>query len=135
MERNTFDPICNDQVAELTKISSSIANLQQLVRELRLHLELRAGFNPDQPRDDQGRWTDAGGEGAAFEALLRDIDGDTLPSDVAYPGDFHDVVRDHVVKVLRHYGNKVETEVSLVLPGNPPFTARLDILARGPQGT
>lgn len=95
----------------------------------------KAGFNADQPRDDHGRWTDAGAEGAAFDALLADVNGDIVAENIAYPGDFHDAVRDYVVKALRAGGNQVETEVSLTLAGTPPVTARLDILARGPKGT
>lgn len=38
-------------------------------------LALKAGFNPDQPRDEQGRWTDAGGYGEVSEAAdLAEID-------------------------------------------------------------
>lgn len=35
-----------------------MAHPKLLVAELRLRLRLKGGFNPDQPRDDRGRWTD-----------------------------------------------------------------------------
>ena len=79
---------------------------------------MKAGFNPDQPRDDHGRWTDTGTTDTTFEALL---DGFDVPENVAYPDDFHDTVRDYFVEGLLAGGNKVETEVSLVLPGSPTF--------------
>ncbi|MDX2159538.1 MAG: hypothetical protein SFW09_23785 [Hyphomicrobiaceae bacterium] len=118
--------------ATLLELRSELAYIKLLFASLRLHLALKQGFDPDQPRDDHGRWTDGGEDGARFQTLLEDLDGSTV--DVAYPGDFHDAVRDHFVKELRAGGNKVETEVSLVLSGAPPVAARLDILARGPNG-
>lgn len=33
-------------------------------------LALKAGFNPDQPRDEQGRWTDAGGGAIALPEIV-----------------------------------------------------------------
>jgi hypothetical protein len=38
---------------------AAAANFELAMR--RHALALKAGFNPDQPRDDQGRWTDTGG--------------------------------------------------------------------------
>lgn len=95
----------------------------------------KAGFNPDEPRDDHGRWTDAGGTNASIGGLIDNIDLGSLLQEIAYPGDYHDVVRDHMVKVFRSVGHVVVTEVSLTLPGTPPITARLDILTRSPNGT
>jgi hypothetical protein len=34
---------------------------EKLWHDLQLSAEQKAGFNPDQPRDDHGKWTDAGG--------------------------------------------------------------------------
>jgi hypothetical protein len=127
---NSLHRLGRQKAADL-KFRSDIARLKLLAAVCRA----KAGFNPDQPRADHGRWTDTGAERAQFEALLRALDGHTLADNVAYPGDFRDVVMAYVVKALRAGGNQVETEVSLVLPGTPPATARLDILARGPLGT
>lgn len=41
--------------------------------EITMHrhaLALKAGFNPDQPRDEQGRWTDAGGGAIALPEIV-----------------------------------------------------------------
>lgn len=41
--------------------------------EIAMHrhaLALKAGFNPDQPRDEQGRWTDAGGGAIALPEIV-----------------------------------------------------------------
>lgn len=132
-------PTLLGQFSDLTyaelRLKCTIAWLRCLVALRRcVRLSAKAGFNPDQPRDDHGRWTDTGAADASFEALLDGFDGHIVPENVAYPGDFHDTVRDYFVKGLRAGGNKVETEVSLVLPGVPPMKARLDILARDPKG-
>ena len=47
--------------ASLLELRYDIAYIRLLVADLRRHLALKTGFNPDQPRDDHGRWTDAGG--------------------------------------------------------------------------
>ncbi|MBA4234200.1 MAG: hypothetical protein C0465_26875 [Ralstonia sp.] len=134
-----YDPVLLRQVSDLRlahlRLKSEVVWLRFLLAfERCARLALKAGFNPDQPRDDHGRWTDTGSVGAHFDALLQDFEGDIVAEDVAYPGDFHDAVKDYFVKGLRAGGNKVETEVSLVLPGTPPSTARIDILARDPKG-
>ena len=61
-------PECEDRETALLELRSGLAYLRLLVADLRLHLALKAGFNPDQPRDDQGRWTDAGGGTQIAEA-------------------------------------------------------------------
>lgn len=66
--------------------------------------------------------------------LLSELQDGSLLQDVAYPGDFHDVVRNYFVDGLRKAGHTVETEIGLVLPTVPPVAARIDILARDPNG-
>jgi len=66
--------------------------------------------------------------------LLDELEDDSLLHDVAHPADFHDVVRDYLVEGLRKAGHTVETEIGLVLPSVPPVAARIDILARDPNG-
>lgn len=39
-----------------------------------------------------------------------------------------------MVQLLRQNGNTVETEVTLILPGDPPVAARLDILGTNTRG-
>jgi hypothetical protein len=43
--------------------------------DIRQALEKKAGFNPDQPRDDHGRWTDTGGGGGAGQSVIKDPTG------------------------------------------------------------
>lgn len=134
-----YDPALLGQISGLRlahlRFKSDIAWLRFMLDfKLFARLAAKAGLNPDQPRDDHGRWTDTGSVGAHFDALLQGFEGDIVTEDVAYPGDFHDSVKDYFVKGLRAGGNKVETEVSLVLPGTPPTSARIDILARDPKG-
>jgi hypothetical protein len=50
---------------------------------------------------------------------------------IAYPGDFHDVVRDFEFDRMTKSGALCVKEVALTLSG---VTARLDILCRGPLG-
>lgn len=54
-------PGCDDGEAAPLKLRSDLAYIRLLVAGLRLHLALKAGFNPDQLRDDHGRWTGTGG--------------------------------------------------------------------------
>lgn len=91
----------------------------------------KAGFNFDQPRDDHGRWTSAGGGSDVRPDYL-----ETLPQfePAGYNGDYHDTVVDHVAKDLRAKGYTVEKEVRLILPGDPPVMARIDLLHRSPEG-
>ncbi len=49
--------------SEVLKMRSDLAWTRFLVAELRAYLTLKAGFDPNQPRDDDGRWTDTGASG------------------------------------------------------------------------
>ncbi|MEZ5850503.1 MAG: hypothetical protein R3D68_07625 [Hyphomicrobiaceae bacterium] len=42
---------------------------------MRQALERKAGFNPDQPRDDHGRWTGTGGGTGSGQSVIRDTTG------------------------------------------------------------
>ncbi len=57
-----------------------------------------------------------------------------MPDLADYQGEFHDKLRDFMVDQLRAAGNTIETEVKLILPGDPPIAARLDILGRNKAG-
>src|SRR5579863_99589 len=108
-------------------------------------------FDPNQPRDRNGRWVHAGdsadsdarserpGEatsntGAAdwpskAPAVRNAIDAASLIHDAAYQGDFHDVVKGDWLAYLNRIGRVCVDEVRLTLSG---VTARLDILCRLP---
>ncbi|MCC6271226.1 MAG: hypothetical protein IT190_08110 [Microbacteriaceae bacterium] len=60
MPRPESCPECEDREAALIELRSGLAYIRLLVADLRLYLAFKAGFNPDQPRDDHGRWTDTG---------------------------------------------------------------------------
>lgn len=60
MPRPNNCPECEKREVALLELRSGLAFVRVLVADLRLHLALKAGFNPDQPRDDHGRWTDTG---------------------------------------------------------------------------
>lgn len=49
--------------ASLRRLKGEVAALQAELRFRRFLRDLKAGFNPDQPRDDHGRWTDDNGSG------------------------------------------------------------------------
>lgn len=54
-----------------------LARLKFLIAELRQHLERKAGFDPDQPRDDRGRWADTGaGDDEGHQTVERDPSGE-----------------------------------------------------------
>jgi hypothetical protein len=53
-------------VAEQEALRADLEHLHWLVKDFRIDLAIRRlrckyGYNPDQPRDDRGRWTDNGG--------------------------------------------------------------------------
>lgn len=45
---------------DLLELRSALANIRLLIADLQLYLALKAGFDPNQPRDAIGRWTDTG---------------------------------------------------------------------------
>lgn len=98
-------------------------------------------YSPDQPRvpagngRESGQWVGANANGAAPEAPTAQRRVSILPIiDATYPGDFHDQLRDDFAEALRKAGNTVLTEVPLILIGDPPVPARIDILFRTPAG-
>ena len=102
---------------------------------------LERDYNPDQPRvpagsgRESGQWVGANTVGAAPAAPSASGNANGLPIlDVAYPGDFHDFLRDAFAEALRKAGNTVLTEVPLTLLGDPPVEARIDILLRNAEG-
>jgi hypothetical protein len=77
----------------LRAIQSGLLRLKRLAAATRFEIAmhrheraLKAGFNPDQPRDDHGRWTDAGGnpDGGQWTDGTADI---VLPEIVVTAGD------------------------------------------------
>ena len=55
-------------------------------------------------------------------------------TEVADQSRFHDTLRDHFAEVLRQAGNAVLIEIPLLLPGEPPVGARIDIFGRNARG-
>jgi len=85
---------------------------------------LKNGFDPTQPRDDHGRWTD---EGGARDSGAQDAHF----SDAAYQGEYHDSLAQHEIEQYRQIGATCISEARLTLAFN---TARLDILCRSIGG-
>jgi len=69
----------------LLRLKSLIA-AERFSRALYQHyLALKAGFDPDQPRDELGRWTDAGGNTAEFTRVSdrpADSDARAIPANI-----------------------------------------------------
>jgi hypothetical protein len=77
----------------------------------RFFWEEKAGFDPDQPRDDHGRWTDTvGGGGAARRS----------PRDVVAQGDFGVLIAEIPVAGGRRCVYKFPA-ISIVVPGPTNF--------------
>ena len=113
-------------------------------------------YSPDQPRvpagnPDGGQWTSGNWEDASSGSRPSRTSGVQVAdasatrghevrtdaasiTDAAYRGTYHDFLRDEFADVLRKAGNTVLTEVPLVLPGDPPITAKVDILFRTIDG-
>lgn len=85
---------------------------------------VKFNFNPDEPRDSRGRWTNEGGGGSPEIT-------DARISDAAYPGDFHDQVAQDEIEHYRNTGAVCVSELRLALGA---VTARVDILCRGKTG-
>jgi hypothetical protein len=72
--------------SELLRLKCDVTALRFQRAMRRYAMALKAGFNPDQPRDEMGRWTDAGGasvdgDGAADSGALDDERGDLDATD------------------------------------------------------
>lgn len=63
MTDKTFDQVLHEAWLSLLNLKCEVAALRFILAVRRLSNLLRkGGFDPDQPRDDRGRWTDAGGD-------------------------------------------------------------------------
>lgn len=62
--RNEFDEIGD----ELARLKYRLMGIKVELKLRRLSYSAKDGFDPDQPRDDLGRWTDGDGAGTAEEA-------------------------------------------------------------------
>jgi len=121
----------------------------------------KAGFNPNEPRDERGRWTTGGNETRASvqiaDADMSDASDDPVAQaaaraaasggekhydedyggaeavDIAYNGKLHDVVRDWIADAFKHAGIPVLTEVPLTTIQSG-VTAEADVVALGPHG-
>jgi hypothetical protein len=66
----------SEPAADLEAWSADFERLRWQIKDLRIELALRRlrlkyGYNPDQPRDEQGRWTDSGGSAGRNDPLIR----------------------------------------------------------------
>lgn len=79
----------------LHKMRSDLAYFRVLVCAFRLQLLWKSGFNPDQPRDDHGRWTDTGAGTRVAQAGGAERYRVSLPQEEARGGH---AIRTHVGK-------------------------------------
>lgn len=115
---------------------------------------IKAGFDPNQPRDERGRWTGGAGEtndarhaapdrpetNASIAQLWLtsfrgspDLRGDAASpnfNEAGYPGDYHDFLRDHFAEITKAAGGQAITEVPLT--GINGVTTRADLLVKPP---
>jgi hypothetical protein len=127
---------------------------RQLTRLQSASTLIKDGFDPNQPRDERGRWTSGTGEtSAASDAApdrpepnasiaqlwltsLRgspDLRGDAASAnfnEAGYPGDYHDFLRDHFAEITKGAGGQAITEVPLT--GINGVTTRADLLVKPP---
>jgi hypothetical protein len=90
---------------ELASLRSDLEFLQIAVRLIRLRAECKAGFDPAQPRDEQGRWTDGALAMARLPRVMR-------PPRPASPRTTEDILKPNgnpVGQVYRGAGNEVRT--------------------------
>jgi hypothetical protein len=97
------------QDAHLLELQGDLAYLKLLIADLRLYLRLKAGYDPNQPRGDHGRWVDTGGGTRFAQADMPDrshVDlldeeqrgGHTISKHVgATPGTLTGYVRDSIL--------------------------------------
>lgn len=70
-----FDDVENDIELKRLDLDADLTCVRFLVADVRCRLQRKAGFDPDQPRDDHGRWTDAGGSDGAAPTFSPDKPG------------------------------------------------------------
>ncbi|WP_158812517.1 hypothetical protein [Methylocapsa sp. S129] len=103
-------------IEPLRELLASLQKARAVVALMPKRYFRKFGFDPAQPRDEDGRWTASGAS-----------DGKSLIQDVAYQGDFHDAVKKQWLDYLNKTGGICVDEVRLTLA---PVTARLDILCQ-----
>jgi hypothetical protein len=102
--RHSLDDLDAEQLA----FRSAIIWVRMCILHLRMHLEAKSGFDPEQPRDDLGRWVDAGGA----------TTGDLLQLISDQPGSAIDLLAEeeqggHTVE--RHVGKSDEYLIARIL--------------------
>lgn len=60
MPQNVSDAAREYRETDLLELRSALDDIRFLIADLQLYLALKAGFDPNQPRDAIGRWTDTG---------------------------------------------------------------------------
>jgi hypothetical protein len=96
--------------------------------------DLLAKYDPRQPRDWHGRWTESGANGEANSGASNSEapEHSDLLTDVAYNGHFHNREVRELAQYFRALGNPVVTEVNFIAVNG--FTARADMLALPASG-
>jgi len=83
-------------------------------------------YDPDEPRDWRGQWTDGDGDGEPDE-----VNPDTL-TDVIYRGFYHDKVVNKLARIARARGYRVVTETRLISVAGG--ATRADLIVMPPAG-
>ncbi len=105
----------------------------------------KSGYDPNEPRDDHGRWTseEQGSSAKPVRVPTGDSDHNPRPShsdqqqnplleDVDYNGEFHDQLVSEYAENARKAGKKAYTEVRLIGPDGRGI--RADLLVEGRPG-
>ncbi len=125
---NISDAICTrgEAATRRSGLSSSLADiLDEPLRRLAVaEAMLKAGFNPDEPRDERGRWTSEGGN-PQTTTTLPGID------EAAYHGDYHNQLVQEYADITRRSGGVAVTSVPLTTVSG--ITAVADLVVR-PNG-
>lgn len=85
------DATWNRLVDDLFELDYANPFLSSMAEEPSVGLEQRSAYSPDQPRDESGKWTDAGGGGSATDDAHVQSTKEALPDDT-------------VVAVAKHAG-------------------------------
>ncbi len=111
MTDKTFDQLFYEARLSLLHLKCEVAALRFILAARRLSVLLRkGGFNPDQPRDDRGRWTEGGagdpGSGAGDDGQVILVGGPGARS--GYPVDILDEAALGGHTYERHVGKSEE---------------------------
>src|SRR5262249_7781423 len=122
-----------ERAAEAAQIKCDIA-WERFVQTYKRYVEQqKAGFNPDQPRDELGRWTDAGRDGGSTDAT-------TLTSDEITTSEEQSLYQDRGPELratARDQAARPDLSQLESVANNPSIRSRIDAAwaASNPHGT